>query len=353
MISKKFFEALEEIEREKGIPKEIVLEAFEQGIISAYRKNFGKENANVRVEIKEKANKIVVYGIKTVVEEVTNPNNEISLEEAKAINKNYELGDTVEFEVTPKNFGRIAIQSAKQRVQQAVIEAEREMIYERYKDKELELVNGKMNRRDERNIYITLDRVDGILPIKELLPNEEFVANSRIRVLISRIEKTTKGPIIFLSRTNPILIKRLFELEIPEVYEGIVEVKAVARDPGDRSKVLVHSRDENVDPIGTCIGPNQSRINRIIEEVKGEKIDLAVYSSDPKVLITNALAPAKVVEVIIKDEKNKQSVVIVPNDQLSLAIGKKGQNARLAHQLTGWKIDIKSVKQAEELGIEY
>lgn len=353
MISKKFFEALDDIVKEKGIPREVVLEAFEQGIISAYRKNFGKDTADVRVDIKEKTNKIVVYGLKKVVEEVTQPANEISLEEAKAINKNYEIGDTVEIEVTPKNFGRIAIQSAKQRVQQAVIEAEREIIYERFKDRELELVNGTMNRRDEKNIYINLDRVDGILPIKELLPNEEFSPGSRIRVLISKIEKTTKGPIIFLSRINPILIKRLFELEVPEVYEGIVEIKAVAREAGDRSKVLIHSRDENVDPLGACIGPNQSRINRIIDEVKGEKIDLAVYSSDPKVLITNALAPAKVVEVIIKDEKSKQSIVIVPNDQLSLAIGKKGQNARLAHQLTGWKIDIKSVKQAEEQGIEY
>lgn len=353
MISKKFFEALEDIEKEKQIPKEIILEAFEQGIISAYRKNYGKDSADVRIEIKEKTNKIVVYGIKKVVETVTNPANEISLEEARAINKNYNIGDTVEIEVTPKNFGRIAIQSAKQRVQQAVIEAEREIIYNRFKDRELDIITGQMNRRDEKNIYIHMDRVDGILPIKELLPNEEFVPGERIKVIISKIEKTTKGPIIFLSRTNPVLIKRLFELEVPEVYDGTVEIKAVARDPGDRSKVLIHSKDENVDPIGACIGPNQTRINNIIKEIKGEKIDLALYSSDPKVLITNALAPAKVLEVIIVDEKNKQSIVIVPNDQLSLAIGKKGQNARLAHQLTGWKIDIKSVKQAAEQGIKY
>ncbi|HEY8364921.1 MAG TPA: transcription termination factor NusA [Haloplasmataceae bacterium] len=353
MISKKFFEALEDIEKEKQIPKEIILEAFEQGIISAYRKNYGKDSADVRIEIKEKTNKIVVYGIKKVVEKVTNPANEISLEEARAINKNYNIGDTVEIEVTPKNFGRIAIQSAKQRVQQAVIEAEREIIYNRFKDRELDIITGQMNRRDEKNIYIHMDRVDGILPIKELLPNEEFVPGERIKVIISKIEKTTKGPIIFLSRTNPVLIKRLFELEVPEVYDGTVEIKAVARDPGDRSKVLIHSKDENVDPIGACIGPNQTRINNIIKEIKGEKIDLALYSSDPKVLITNALAPAKVLEVIIVDEKNKQSIVIVPNDQLSLAIGKKGQNARLAHQLTGWKIDIKSVKQAAEQGIKY
>ena len=353
MISKKFFDALGEIEKEKGIPKEVILEAFEQGIISAYRKNFGKDTAEVRIDIKEKSNKILVYGIKSVVEEVTNPANEISLDDAKAINKKYEIGDVIEIEVTPKNFGRIAIQSAKQRVQQAVIEAEREIIYERFKDRELELVNGTMNRRDDKNIYVNLDRVDGILPIKELLPNEEFSSGSRIRVLISKIEKTTKGPVIFLSRTSSVLIKRLFELEIPEVYDGTVEIKAVARDAGDRSKVLVHSRDENVDPLGACIGSNQIRINNIINEVNGEKIDLAIYSSDPKVLITNALAPARVVEVIIKDEKNKQSIVIVPNDQLSLAIGKRGQNARLAHQLTGWKIDIKSVKQAEELEIDY
>ncbi|MDF2699497.1 MAG: transcription elongation factor NusA [Haloplasmataceae bacterium] len=353
MISKKFFEALEDLEKEKGIPKEVILEAFEQGIISAYRKNYGKETANVKIDIKEKTNKIVVYGLKTVVEEVTNSANEISLEEAKAISKVYEIGDQVEIEVTPKNFGRIAIQSAKQRVQQAVIEAEREIIYKRFADREQDIITGLMNRRDEKNIYINLDRVDGILPIKELLPNEEFIPNARVKVLISKIEKTTKGPVIFLSRANPMLIKRLFELEVPEVYDGTVEIKAVARDAGDRSKVLVYSKDQNVDPIGSCIGPNQSRISNIIKEIKGEKIDLAVYSSDPKVLISNALAPAKVLAVIIIDEHNKQSQVIVPDDQLSLAIGKKGQNARLAHQLTGWKIDIKSEKDAKRLNINY
>ncbi len=353
MISKKFFEALEDIEKEKGIPKEVIIEAFEQGIISAYRKNYGKETAEVRIDIKEKTNKIVVYGIKKVVEEVTNQANEISLEEAKVLNKNYEIGDTVEIEVTPKNFGRIAIQSAKQRVQQAVIEAEREIIYNRFVDREQDIITGLMNRRDEKNIYINLDRVDGILPIKELLPNEEFIPNARIKVIISKIEKTTKGPIIFLSRTSPLLIKRLFELEVPEIFDGVVEIKAVARDAGDRSKVLVYSKDENVDPIGACIGPAQSRISNIIREVRGEKIDLALYSSDPKVLIAKALAPAKVIAVNIIDEQNKQSQVIVPDDQLSLAIGKKGQNARLAHQLTGWKIDIKSEKDAQRLNIEY
>lgn len=353
MISKKFFEALEEIVKEKGIPKEIILEAFEQGIVSAYRKNYGKETANVRIDIKEKSNKIIVYGIKSVVEDVTNPANEISLEDAKIINKKYKLGDEVEIEVTPKNFGRIAIQSAKQRVQQAVIEAEREAVYLRFKDRELDIITGLMNRRDEKNIYINLDRVDGILPVKELLPKEQFIPNSRVKVLISKIEKTTKGAVIFLSRTNPILIKRLFELEVPEVYDGVVEIKAVARDAGDRSKVLLHSKDENVDPIGACIGPNQVRIANIIREIKGEKIDLALYNSDPKVLITNALAPAKVTAVNIIDEENKQSQVIVPDDQLSLAIGKKGQNARLAHQLTGWKIDIKSEKEADGSNTNY
>ncbi len=353
MISKRFYEALEDIVKEKGIPRETILEAFEQGIISAYRKNFGKDTAEVRIDFKEKTNKIVVYGIKHVVEEVTNPANEITLEEAKKISKNCDIGDTVEIEVTPKNFGRIAIQSAKQRVQQAVIEAEREIIFNRFKDREQDLITGLMNRRDEKNIYIHLDRVDGILPIKELLPNEEFIPNERIKVVISRIEKTTKGPLIFLSRTSPILIKRLFELEVPEIYDGIVEIKAVARDAGDRSKVLVHSKDENVDPIGACIGPAQTRINSIIKEVKGEKIDLALYSSDPKELIKQAISPAKVIAVIIKDEKNKQSQVIVPNNQLSLAIGKRGQNARLAHQLTGWKIDIKSEKEAMEADIEF
>jgi transcription termination/antitermination protein NusA len=353
VISKKFFEALEDLVKEKGIPKEVILEAFEQGIISAYRKNSGKETAEVRIEIKENTNKIHVYGVKTIVEEVHNDANEISLDDARAISRHAEIGQEIEVEVTPKNFGRIAIQSAKQRVTQAVIEAERNIIYNEFIDREQDIITGLMNRRDEKNIYINLGRTDGILPIKELLPNESFVPNSRIKVLISKIEKTTKGAIIFLSRVNPTLVKRLFELEVPEVYDGVVEIKAVARDAGDRSKVLVHSNDANVDPIGACIGPNQSRISNIIKEIKGEKIDLALYSSDPKTLITNALAPAKVTKVLILDEKDKRSQVIVPDDQLSLAIGKRGQNARLAHQLTGWKIDIKSERDAERLGINY
>jgi N utilization substance protein A len=356
VISKKFFEALDELVKEKGIPKEVVLDAFEQGIISAYRKNYGKETAEIRIELKENTNKILVYVIKTVVEQVENGATEVSLEEARVINKNAELGQTIEVEETPKDFksfGRIAIQSAKQRVTQAVIEAERNIIYNEFVDREQDLITGLMNRRDEKNIYINLGRTDGILPIKELLPNESFVPNARIKVLVSKIDKTTKGAIIFLSRVNPVLIKRLFELEVPEVFDGVVEIKAVARDAGDRSKVMILSNDPNVDPIGACIGPNQSRINNIIKEIKGEKIDLALYSTDPKTLITNALSPARVIDVIILDEKEKRSQVIVPDDQLSLAIGKRGQNARLAHQLTGWKIDIKSEKDAERLNITY
>lgn len=356
MISKKFFDALDDLVKEKGIDRDIVIKAFEQGIISAYRKNFGKDNAEVRLELREKTNKILIYIVKTVVEEVQNDVTEISLEDAQKIDKHVKIGDKVEIEDTPKDFktfGRIAIQSAKQRVTQAVIEAERKLIYDEFKDRELDLITGLMNRRDERNIYINLGRTDGILPIKELLPNETFEPGSRIKVVISKVESTTKGPLIFLSRVNPVLIKRLFELEVPEVYEGIVEIKAVARDAGDRSKVLVHSKDENVDPIGACIGPNQVRLNNIIKEIKGEKIDLALYSSNPEELISNAIAPARVTKVIILDEKEKRSQVIVPDDQLSLAIGKRGQNARLAHQLTGWKIDIKSEKDAKRLNIEF
>jgi len=350
---KKFFEALNIIEKDKGVPRDVVLEAFKQGIISAYRKHFGKDSGEVSVEIDENTAKIGIYAKRTVVEEVNNPTNEITYEEAHKINKNAKIGDVVDVEVTPKNFGRIAIQAAKQRVLQAVIEAEREIVYNRYKDRVEELITTKMIRHDDKNIYVELTGTDGILPMKELLPQDTFNSEERIKVVLTRIEKTTKGPIIFLSRTTPILVKRLLEEIVPEINDGIVEIKAIARDPGDRSKVLVKSYDENVDPIGACIGPNQARINEVIKELKGEKIDLALWSSDPKELIANALQPARVVAVKVLDEKNKQSLVVVPDDQLSLAIGRKGQNARLAHQLTGWKIDIKSVKDAHKLGIKY
>lgn len=353
MISKKFFDALDDLVTEKGISKDVVLEAFEQGIVSAYRKNYGKDTAEVRVEINETTNKIHVYGMKTIVEQVMSPSTEISLEEAQKIRRTAELGGTIEIEVTPKNFGRIAIQSAKQRVTQAIIEAERELVFNEFVDREFDIITGLMNRRDERNIYINLGRTDGILPIRELLPNEEFKPNARIKVLINRIEKTTKGAIIFLSRIHPTLIKRLFELEVPEVYDGVVEVKNVARDAGERSKVLLQSHDANVDPIGACIGPNQTRLMNIIEEINGEKIDLILYDANPKLLIRNALSPSNVVAVNIIDERDQRSQVIVPDDQLSLAIGKRGQNARLAHQLTGWKIDIKSVSDAKRLGIDF
>lgn len=353
MVNKEFFQALNDLIREKGIDKSIVLEAFEQGIISAYRKSNGKENVDVRVEIDEENHTINVYERKKVVDVVENPFKEISLDEARKIKKTAKIDDIIELQVTPKNFGRIAIQSVKQRITQAIIEAERELIYEEFIDRELDLITGLMNRRDERNIYINLGRTDGILPIRELLPTEEFEPNRRIKVLISKVERTTKGPRIYLSRRNPILIKRLFELEVPEVYDGIVEIKAVARDAGSRSKVLVQSHHPDVDPIGACIGPNQQRINNIINEINGEKIDLALYDPNPKVLIKNALSPAQVIAVNILDEKEKRSQVIVPDHQLSLAIGKRGQNARLAHQLTGWKIDIKSVSDAKKLNISY
>lgn len=353
MNAKKFFEALNIIEKDKGVPREVVLEAFKQGIISAYRKNYGKDSGEVRVEVDEETAKIGIFAKKTVVEEVNNPTTEISVEDAHKISKSAKLGDVIDVEVTPKNFGRIAIQAAKQRVLQAVIEAERDVVYNRYKDNVEDMYTLEMTRHDDKNVYLQLTGTDGILPKKEMLPQDEFIPNGRLKVVMTRIEKTTKGPIIFLSRTTPLLVKRLFEDVVPEIQDGIIEIKAIARDPGDRSKVLVKSYDENVDPIGACIGPNQARINLVIKELKGEKIDLALWSSDPKELIANALQPARVVAVKILDEKNKQSLVIVPDDQLSLAIGRKGQNARLAHQLTGWKIDIKSVKDAQKLGIKY
>lgn len=338
-----FLSALDDLERERGIQKEILLDALKQALIAAYKKNYHTAQ-NVTVHMDEKTGEIRVLSQKTVVETVEDPRLEVSLERARAINPRLGIGDILEEEVTPKDFGRVAAQTAKQVVTQRLREAERGIIYETYVDREAELVTGLISRIDGRNAYVELSRTEGILPLTEILPGEVLTPGMRIKAIITRVEKGTKGPEIILSRTDPGFLRRLFEREVPEIYDGTVEIKAIAREAGDRSKVAVYAREPNVDPVGACVGPKGARIQAIVQELAGEKIDIVRWSKDPESFVANALQPAKVLHVEVFDEE-KATRVIVPDHQLSLAIGKKGQNARLAAKLTGWKIDIKSQSQ--------
>jgi len=344
-MNTEFIEALEEIEREKGISKDVLLEAIEAALISSYKRNFNTAQ-NVRVDINRNTGVIKVYARKTVVEEVMDPRLEISLEAAREINPHYQLDDIAEIEVTPRDFGRIAAQTAKQVVTQRIREAERGLIYDAYIDKEEDIVNGIVQRMDARNLYVDLGKVEAVLPLSELMPNDKFKQGDRVKSYIMKVENTTKGPQIILSRTHPGLLKRLFELEVPEIYDGIVEIRSVAREAGFRSKIAVHSRNPEVDPVGACVGPKGMRVQTIVNELKGEKIDIVRWSENVEEFVANALSPSKVLEVIVY-EQERVARVIVPDHQLSLAIGIKGQNARLAAKLTGWKIDIKSESQAE------
>lgn len=325
------------------------MDAMEAALISAYRRNFNQAQ-NVRIDLNLGAGSMRVFARKEVVDEVFDPRLEISLEDAQRINPNYEVEDVVELEVTPKDFGRIAAQTAKQVVTQRVREAERGIIYSEFIDREEDIMTGIVQRQDSKFIYVSLGKIEAILPTNEQMPNEHYKPHDRIKVFLTKVEKTTKGPQIFVSRTHPGLLKRLFEMEVPEIYDGTVEIKSVAREAGDRSKISVHSENEEVDPVGSCVGPKGTRVQTIVNELKGEKIDIVKWSSDPTVFVANALSPSKVLEVIVNEE-DKATTVIVPDYQLSLAIGKRGQNARLAAKLTGWKIDIKSESEAREAGI--
>ncbi len=344
MQTKEFFIALELLEKEKGIPKELIVEAFEHALISAYKKNFNQAT-NVKVEINEMAGSVKLYQQKTVVEEVTRPQEEISLEEAQAINPHYGEGDIINFEVTPKDFGRIATQTAKQVIKQRIRQAERDNLYAEYKDREGEIVTGVVTKEDGKYVYVDLGKIEALLPMREIMNEEEIQPNSRIKVYINKIEAKNKGPVVYVSRKDPNLIKRLFELEVPEIYDGTVEIMSVARDAGDRTKICVFAEDSNVDPVGACVGPSGQRVQNIVDELNGEKIDIIQHSKDAAVLVANALSPAQVTSVVV-DESKKATTVYVPSNQLSLAIGKRGQNARLAAQLTGWKIDIKPDTEA-------
>lgn len=341
-----FIEALNAIESEKGISKDILIEAIEAALISSYKRNFNTAQ-NVRVDVDRQTGMIKVYARKTVVDEVLDPRLEISVDAAREINPNYMLGDIVEIEVTPRDFGRIAAQTAKQVVTQRIREAERGLIYHAFVDKEEDIVTGIVQRIDARNIYIDLGKVEAVLPLGELMPGDKFMQGDRVKSYITKVENTTKGPQIVLSRTHPGLLKRLFELEVPEIFDGVVEIRSVAREAGFRSKIAVYSRNPEVDPVGSCVGPKGSRVQAIVNELKGEKIDIVNWSESVEEYVANALSPSKVVEVEVF-ENEKMARVIVPDYQLSLAIGIRGQNARLAAKLTGWKIDIKSESQAEE-----
>jgi len=336
--------ALNELEKEKGINAEVIIEAIEAALVSAYKKNFGTQS-NMRVAIDRGTGDIKVFSRKTVVEEVHNPREEMALSEARRKDPRYEPGDVVEVEVTPKEFGRIAAQTAKQVVVQRLREAERDMIYDEYANREGDIVTGVVQRQEGKNVFIDLGKTEAILSLNEQIPGENYRTGERIKVYVIDVKKTTKGPQILVSRTHPGLLKRLFELEVPEIHDGTVELKSVAREPGARSKIAVHSRNENVDPVGSCVGPKGLRVQAVVNELRGEKIDIVKWSADPGKFIANSLSPAKVVSVEINNDE-KMAKVIVPDYQLSLAIGKEGQNARLAAKLTGWKIDIKSESQA-------
>lgn len=348
-MSTELIDALLVLEKEKGISKEVIIEAIEAALISAYKRNFNQAQ-NVRVSFNPTTGTIKVLARKDVVDSVFDPRLEISVEKAREYNPNFHVGDIVELEVTPKDFGRIAAQTAKQVVTQRVREAERGVIYSEFIDREEDIMVGIVQRQDARFIYVSLGKVEALLPVGEQMPNEQYKPHDRIRVYITKVEKTTKGPQIFVSRTHPGLLKRLFELEVPEIYDGTVEIRSVAREAGDRSKISVHSDNADVDPVGSCVGPKGQRVQQIVNELKGEKIDIVRWSNDPVEYVANALSPSQVVEVLVNEEE-KATTVIVPDHQLSLAIGKRGQNARLAAKLTGWKIDIKSESEAEKAGI--
>ncbi|MBX8946146.1 MULTISPECIES: transcription termination factor NusA [Lysinibacillus] len=348
-MSSDLLDALNALEEQKGISRDVLIEAIEAALVTAYKRNFNQAQ-NVRVDLNLDKGSIRVFSRKDVVEEVEDDRLQISLEDAKVINPAYQLEDIVEQEVTPRNFGRIAAQTAKQVVTQRVREAERGLIYEQYVDREDDIVTGVVERLDARNIYVGLGKVEAALPVNEQIQGESYQPHDRIKVYITKVERTTRGPQVIVSRTHPGLLRRLFEMEVPEIYEGIVEIKSIAREAGDRSKISVFAHNEEVDPVGSCVGAKGARVQTIVNELNGEKIDIVEWSEDPVVFVANALSPSKVLDVQVNEEE-KSTTVVVPDYQLSLAIGKRGQNARLAAKLTGWKIDIKSETDARELGI--
>ena len=340
-MKSEFVQAIEAVGKEKGINPEVLFDAVKEAVVSAYKKNYDSSQT-VRVELpNDKSNEFHVFEQRKVVEQVVKPHDEISLEEALNLNPNYVLGDIVEQEVFPKNFSRVAVQNAKQIIMQRIREAERNMVYDKFSEREDDIVNGTIQRVERGTVYVDLGSTEGLLMSNEQVTGEKYIPYDRMKFYVIEVKKTGKGPQIMLSRTHPGLLKRLFELEVPEIHDGIVELKSVAREAGMRSKISVWSNDEKVDPVGSCVGHKGMRVQNIVNELRGEKIDIVKFDTDP------ALSPSQVVNAVASEEE-KICRVVVPDYQLSLAIGKEGQNARLAAKLTGWKIDIKPESQVEE-----
>ncbi len=348
---KELIAVMDELEKERGISKDYLVEALEEALVKAYKQNFDVDEGseNVKVTIDKITGEMHVYSVKEVVEELPVPELEISLEDARKIDRNYNIGDVVNIEIKPKDFGRIAAQKAKQVVVQKIREVEKEMVFTEFNDKKGEIVSGLIQKADGKIVVMDLGKLEGVMPLKEQIPTETYRVNDKIRGYVLEVEKGLKGtPQVIVSRSHPDFVRKLFEFEIPEIYEGLIEIKSVSRDAGSRSKVAVYSRDENIDPVGSCVGQKGVRIQNIINELNGEKIDVIEWNEDPAIYIAAALLPAQVMAVDVKEEE-KFAQVIVPDDQLSLAIGKSGQNARLAARLTNWKIDIKSESQIREI----
>ena len=346
--NKELILALEDLEKEKGIKKEYLLESIETALVTAYKRNFDSLE-NVRVEMDSKTGATHVYSMKEVMKNANDEATEISLREAHKINPDLNEGDTVEIEIVPRNFGRIAAQTAKQVIIQKLREAEREIVFSEFNDRKGEIVSGLIQKADHNIVVMDLGKLEGVMPTKEQIPTEKYHVNDKIKGYVLDVEKGAKGaPQVIVSRSHPDFVRKLLEFEIPEIYEGVIEIKSVSRDPGYRSKVAVYSPDPNIDPVGSCVGQKGVRIQNVINELNGEKIDVIEWNEDPSIFIAAALLPAQILAVDVKEEE-KFAQVIVPDDQLSLAIGKSGQNARLAARLTNWKIDIKSETQFREM----
>ena len=349
--NKELILALEELEKEKGIKKEYLLESIETALVTAYKRNFDSLE-NVKVKMDQKTGATHVYAIKEVMKKANDEDTEISVKEAQKINPDLKEGDTVEIEIVPKDFGRIAAQTAKQVIIQKLREAEREILFTEFNERKGEIVSGLIQKADQNIVVMDLGRLEGIMPAKEQIPTETYRVNDKIKGIVLDVKKGKKGATqVIVSRSKPDFVRKLLEFEIPEIYEGVIEIKAVSRDAGHRSKVAVYSPDPNIDPVGSCVGQKGVRIQNVINELNGEKIDVIEWNEDPAIYIASSLLPAKILAVDIKEE-GKFAQVIVPDDQLSLAIGKAGQNARLAANLTDWKIDIKSETQFRKMLME-
>ena len=346
--NKELILALEDLEKEKGIKKEEILESIRTALITAYKRNFDALD-NVDVKIDEQTGATHVFSVKEIVEDARDEVLEISLKEAKKINKDLEIGDNVEVEIVPRDFGRIAAQTAKQVIIQKLRETERNIVFNEYNERKGEIVSGLVQKADKHIVVLDLGKLEGIMLPKDQIPTEHYKVNDKIKGYVVDVERGEKGaPQAIVSRTHPDFVRKLLEFEIPEIYEGLIEIKSVSRDPGSRSKVAVYSPNENIDPVGSCVGQRGVRIQNVINELHGEKIDIIEWNADPSIFISSALLPAQIMAVDIKEEE-KFAQVIVPDNQLSLAIGKSGQNARLAAKLTNWKIDIKSETQFREM----